>query len=65
MCLENPYGFASKHTGTQTEVQTVPILITCASDLIQRETPLEANVTIKMYLEPHKKFTFPGGDIGL
>lgn len=65
MCLENHCVFASKHIGTQTEAQTVPMLTTCASDLAQRETPLEANVTIKMYLKPHEKFTFPIGEVGL
>lgn len=58
MCLENHYIFASKHIGTQTEAQTVPILITSASDLVQRETPLGANVTVKMYLKHTKNSLF-------
>lgn len=65
LCLENHYVFASEHTRTQTEAQTVPILFTSASDLIQRETPLEANVAITIYLKPHKTFAFPGGEYGL
>lgn len=58
MCLENHTVFASKHIGTQTEAQTVPILTTSASDLVQRETSLEANVTIKMYLNHTKNSLF-------
>lgn len=58
MCLENHYIFASKDIRTQTEAQTVPILIISASGLVQRETPLEANVTVKMYLKHTKNSLF-------
>ena len=33
--------------------QTVPVLVTYASDLAHRETALETKVTIKIYLMPY------------